>query len=82
MIAVLLVIGFVGAYFWQILTIICLVLLAKWAVEGVEVLREEQAGIAERERRLIARADRQHQQVMSGDEAGIYGAFPPTEVKQ
>lgn len=49
--------------------------VVKWIfANNLEMIREN----AENDRQIVARADRQHQQIMEGDEdAGTYGQFKP-----
>ena len=76
----LLVVGFVGAYFWQ-LAAIGLGIVAVWG--GVRLwgyLERLDAAERARIRALVRRADIQHRQVMRGDERGVYGIYPPARV--
>jgi hypothetical protein len=59
LLALLLVVGFLGVYFWQIVAIAALVLVV-WA-------RDERAAA------LIARADQQHTWALGGDLRGTFG---------
>ena len=78
-VGVLLLVGFVGAYFWWIAA-------ASLVVAGFYGLRcayRQRAGLAAERSRiagLIARADEQHRQVMRGDDRGMYGQYPPVPV--
>jgi hypothetical protein len=73
LVATLLVVGFVLAYWW----IIALVILGVLAIKfGPGLYRGYQASLAAERRRLdaiAARADQQHRWVMQGDERGVYG---------
>jgi nitrate/nitrite transporter NarK len=83
-VAVLLVVGFVGAYFWWIAAIAAvaaLIWMARQAFRSVEAIEAEDDERAKAEARRLAavarRADQQHAWVIAGDERGVYGAYPP-----
>jgi hypothetical protein len=76
-IGTLLLVGLMLKFWWVIALIVCAVILFRlaptwWAAHEASVLAEEArlAGIA-------ARADQQHNQVMSGDERGLWGVAWP-----
>ena len=76
-IGVLLLIGFVGAYFWWIAAIAAVAALL-WMAR--RAFREIEAGEVAEARRLAAvanRADQQHRWALAGDDRGVYGAYPP-----
>jgi hypothetical protein len=76
-IGVLLLVGFVGAYFWWIaaaLAVAALVWMAQRAFREISVM---EAAAARRQAAVVKRADRQHAWVMAGDDRGVYGAYPP-----
>jgi hypothetical protein len=76
-IGVLLLIGFVGAYFWWIAAIAAVAALV-WMAR--RAFREIEAGEVAEARRLAAvanRADQQHRWALAGDDRGEYGAYPP-----
>jgi nitrate/nitrite transporter NarK len=84
LVGVLLLIGFVGAYFWWIAAIAAVVALAwmaRAAFRSIEATEAEDAQRAQAEARRQAavarRADRQHRWALAGDERGVYGAYPP-----
>lgn len=77
LIGTLLLVGLLLKYWWLIALVVCAVILFKqapgwWAAHQASVLAEEKrvAGI-------VARADRQHRQVMDGDERGLWGVAAP-----
>ena len=76
-IGVLLLIGFVGAYFSWIAAIAAVAALL-WMAR--RAFREIEAGEVAEARRLAAvanRADQQHRWALAGDDRGVYGAYPP-----
>ena len=80
-VAVLLVVGFIGAYFWPIVTVLVLAGLAWMAVRAYPVARAEFEADARRRitsaAQLVRRADQQHAWVLAGDDRGVYGVYPP-----
>lgn len=69
--ALLLLVGLIGAYFWQIVAVVIAV-MAIWTLHN-EVRRRQ-----ERNASLIARADQQHTWALSGDPRGTFGdPLPP-----
>jgi hypothetical protein len=77
LLGLLLLIGFVVAYWQWVLAAVVVVLIIKAAPVA---WREHQAArLAEARRRaeLIARADQQHRWATEGDERGFYGLYPP-----
>ena len=66
-IGVLLLVGFVGAYFWWIVTAVTVAGLAWLAVRGYRAAQAEAARDARRRAALVARADQQHAWMMAGD---------------
>jgi hypothetical protein len=76
-VGVLLLLGFIVAYFWWVVAIIAPIAVAWW---GYRLWQQHCAArdAAAAERMAIrARADQQHAQVLEGDDRGIYGEFPP-----
>lgn len=73
LVAVLLVVGFVGAYFWWIVLAATAAGAVWLAVRGYRAAIAAAAEDAARRAEIVARADRQHQQVMRGDGRGLYG---------
>lgn len=66
----LLLIGFVGAYFWQIVALLALVWLCAWVMPArVAMLNSRHAEAM----RLAERADQQDAWYVAGDARGIYG---------
>jgi hypothetical protein len=80
-VAVLLLVGFVGAYFWWIVAAAAVAGLAWLAARAYPVARAEfetDARLrAEQAIALIRRADQQHALVMVDDDRGVYGVYPP-----
>lgn len=69
---------------WKIFALIGAVLLVASAITGI--IKAGDTGLQRRRQResaLIARADKQHNQIMSGDEInGTYGEYlPPPELR-
>jgi hypothetical protein len=80
-VGILLLIGFVGAYFWWIVAVTAVVGLTWLAARRYPIARAEfEADTRHRAQRaaaLVRRADQQHAWVMAGDDRGVYGAYPP-----
>jgi hypothetical protein len=76
-IGVLLLIGFVGAYFWWIIAIAAVATLVWMAQRAFREIDAAEAAEARRQAAVVKRADRQHAWVMAGDDRGVYGAYPP-----
>jgi hypothetical protein len=79
-IGILLLVGFIGAYFWPIVAALAAVGLVYfgrrwWLAEcqRMAALKAEHAAIA-------ARADQQHAWVLRGDPRGTYGRYPPASI--
>ena len=72
-IGVLLLVGFIGAYFWWIVAILAVVAFA-WMAQ--RAFREMEAAEARRRAAMAARADQQHAWVLQGDDRGVYGQYP------
>jgi type II secretory pathway pseudopilin PulG len=75
-VGVLLVVGFVGAYFWWIVAAAAVVALAWMAQRAFRDSETEEAAEGRRRAAIAARADQQHQWVLQGDERGVYGQYP------
>lgn len=77
LIAVLMLAGLVLHYFWWIAAAGALIgsiwLAGKLADQRAAAAAERAA----RDEATAARADRQHALVLTGDEAGVYGDYPP-----
>jgi hypothetical protein len=73
LIAVLLLVGFVGAYFWWILAIAAVIALVWMAERAFREIAAAEAAEARRQAAVARRADRQHAWVLAGDERGVYG---------
>jgi membrane protein implicated in regulation of membrane protease activity len=86
-VGVLLLIGFVGAYFgWiaAIAAVAALVWIARQAFRSIDSIEAEDAQRAQAEARrraaVAARADQQHAWVMARDDRGVYGLYPPAAI--
>jgi fatty acid desaturase len=86
-VGVLLLIRFVGAYFWWIAAIAAvaaLVWIARHAFRSIDAIEAEDAQRAQAEARRRAavarRADQQHQWALAGDDRGVYGTYPPANL--
>ena len=79
-VAVLLLVGFVGAYFWWIIAILAVVAFAWMAQRAYREIEAEAAADARRRAAVAAWADQQHAWVMAGDDRGVYGQFPHAEM--
>jgi lysylphosphatidylglycerol synthetase-like protein (DUF2156 family) len=75
-IGVLLLVGFIGAYFWWIVAILAVVVFAWMAQRAFREIEAEEAAEARRRAAMAARADQQHAWVLQGDERGVYGQYP------
>lgn len=80
LVALLLLVGFIGAYWKFIVLVGAIVWGVPWLWEQGQaaVARYEAAALAERLRceALCARADLQHAWFMAGDPRGTYGEWP------
>jgi hypothetical protein len=76
-IGILLLIGFVGAYFWWIVALAAVAALIWGAQLAFREIRAEEVAEARRQAAVARRADQQHAWVMAGDDRGVYGAYPP-----
>jgi hypothetical protein len=87
-VGILLLVGFVGAYFWPIVAVLAISAAAwglwrvwpRWCAQmdarDVERVAAAEARAARRSA-IARRADQQHAWAMAGDERGVYGAYPP-----
>jgi hypothetical protein len=76
-VGLLILFGFIVAYFWWIVAIIVPVALAWW---GYRLWQHHQAAMDAAAAERVAmrgRADQQHAQVLDGDDRGTYGEYPP-----
>lgn len=73
----LLLVGIISLYWKWLAAIVVVVWLANLARRGYCTARAEAAEEWVRVRGLVERADREHAQVMAGDERGIWGRFWP-----
>jgi hypothetical protein len=76
-VGLLLLVGFVCVYWKWVLAAVIFWAVVKAAPIAYRELQEERALRKQRAAEIVARADRQHAQIMNGDERGVYGAFPP-----
>lgn len=65
-VGVLLLVGFVGAYFWWPVAIAAVAALVWMTQKAFREMKAEEAA-------LVRRADQQHAWVLQGDDRGIYG---------
>jgi hypothetical protein len=72
-VGVLLVVGFIGAYFWWIVAAAAVVGAVLVTRRMLRAAQAQAADLAARNAELAARADQQHQWVMAGDPRGVYG---------
>jgi lysylphosphatidylglycerol synthetase-like protein (DUF2156 family) len=72
-VAVLLLVGFVGAYFWWILAVFAVVAFAWMAQRAFREIDAAEAAEARRQAAVAKRADQQHRWVLRGDDRGVYG---------
>jgi hypothetical protein len=79
-VAVLLVVGFIGAYFWWIFTIVAAFALAWGAQRAFREISEMEAAEARRQAAMVKRANQQHRWTMKGDPRGTFGRYPPANV--
>jgi hypothetical protein len=79
-IAVLLVVGFVGAYFWWIVAVAAVAALAWMTQRAFREIAAQEVAEARRQAAVARRADQQHRWVLAGDERGVYGAYPPAAI--
>jgi hypothetical protein len=75
-VAVLLLVGFVGAYFWWIVAGLAWLAVRAYPVARAEFEADARRR-AERAIALIQPADQQHALVMADDDRGVYGRYPP-----
>ena len=76
-VGLVLLIGFIGAYFWWIVAAVAVVAAVYF---GRQLWRAHCARVAElkaEHARIAARADQQHAWVLAGDDRGVFGAYPP-----
>lgn len=70
---VLLLIGFVGAYFWWIVTAVAAAGLVYYSHRWWRAECERAAELAAEYAAIAARADQQHAWALDGDDRGTYG---------
>jgi hypothetical protein len=76
-IGVLLLVGFVGGYFWWIAGALAIAALAWMVHRAFQDIEAAEVAEARRQAAVAKRADQQHRWVIAGDERGVYGAYPP-----
>lgn len=79
-ICVLLVIGFVGAYFWWIVAVAAVAGFVWMTVKAFQDIAAQEAVEARRRAVVVRRADQQHAWMLAGDDRGVYGQYPPAAV--
>jgi hypothetical protein len=72
-VGVLLLLGFVGAYFWWIVAALAVAGLAWLIAKAVQDMDARHLAELGRRAALIKRADQQHAWVLAGDDRGVYG---------
>jgi nitrate/nitrite transporter NarK len=77
-VGVLLLVGFVGAYFWWVVAILAVVALAWMTLRAFREIEAMEVAEARRQAAIVKRADQQHAWVLAGDERGIYGRHDPS----
>jgi len=74
---VALVEGWLAWKFWWVLVALAGALVLGRVIGGWLARRDDRAAARRRrDAELCARADRQHAQVLAGDERGVYGGYP------
>ena len=76
----LLLVGFVGAYFWWIVAILAGVAFVWMAQRAFREIAAAEAAEARRQLAVAKRADQQHRWVMAGDDRGVFGLYPPAAI--
>jgi hypothetical protein len=76
LVGILLLIGFVGAYFWWSVAAVAGAALIWGAQLAFREIRAEEVAEARRQAAVARRADQQHAWVMAGDERGVCGVYP------
>jgi hypothetical protein len=76
----LLLLGIISLYWKWIVALVVVVWIVNLARRGYRTARAEAAEEWVRRAQLVERADREHAQVMAGDERGIYGRYTPYKV--
>ena len=79
-IGILLLIGFVGAYFWWVVGIAAVVAFVWGAQKAWAEISAEEAADAKRKAAIVRRADQQHAWTLAGDPRGTYGRYPPARL--
>jgi hypothetical protein len=79
--SLLLLVGFVGAYFKWLAAAIAAWLAYRWGRAAWARHCADADAWATEQRAITARADRQHAWVLAGDERGTYGRYPPAHVR-
>jgi hypothetical protein len=73
-VGVLLVVGFIGAYFWWIVAVLAVVALAWVIARAFREIEAAEVAAGRRRAAIVARADQQHAWTLAGDPRGTYGA--------
>ena len=80
LVGVLLLVGFVMAYWLWVLAVVVLVLVSRAAPAARRDARAEQDQRRARAAALVARADQQHRWASEGDSRGTFGNYPPASL--
>lgn len=64
-------------FFWWLVAIVVTVVAARLVGRWLAASEDREVARWRRDEEIAARADREHQLVMAGDERGVYGQYPP-----
>lgn len=72
---------FLGFHYWYVVLPIAGLALFLGAIGYIiYVSEQDKAATAHRKAEIIERAEREHAQLMDGDDRGLYGDYPPAEM--
>jgi hypothetical protein len=74
LVGTLLLVGFVLKYWWLMLAVTAAVLVWKFGLPAYRAHLARLGAVSQVKADIAARADRQHQWVMQGNDRGMYGA--------
>lgn len=77
LLGVLLIMGLLVAYWPWVVGFVLIVFGVRMIVRAADSARVRADEKRAKDAAIVARADRQHQQVMAGNMAGVYGEYPP-----
>jgi hypothetical protein len=77
---VLLAVVFVVKFAWLLAAFAAVAVLGRMVGQLLRRRDNRAAMLRRRDAELCARADRQNAWVLAGDERGVYGLYPPTEL--